>query len=382
MASNYKKRGVDYQHNSNMRTLPGHYYHSEAIYREELAKIFYKRWLLVCREEELPTPGDFQTVTIGDESIILVRDEGGDIHAHFNVCRHRGTRICMEESGQFENGIIQCPYHAWRYRLNGELRAAPLMTELEGFDKAAYPLHSAHVRSWGGFVFLNLAENPLPFEQELGPLLGKFSEWHLPELRIAHRLEYELACNWKLILQNYQECYHCPGVHPLLSKWTPFRNAVHDCMEGAVIGGYMEMTEKGGGMTMDGKAAAPPVCEVHGDNLQRVHYYSIFPNLLFSPHPDFVLYHRIRPLGVGKSKNDCFFLLHPDVINNDAHMARFQSAIEFWDATNLEDWQVCEQMQLGLKSRRFDRGHYSGQEDILFALDREVLKALGHEGDD
>ena len=110
----------------------------------------------------------------------------------------------------------------------------------------------------------------------------------------------------------------------------------------------------------------------------RVNYYSVFPNLLFSPHPDFVLYHRIRPLAVDKIQNDCFFLLHPDVIRDPKRMERFQSAIAFWDLTNRQDWGVCEQMQLGIQSRRFKRGRYSPQEDILYALDREVLKALGH----
>ena len=374
----YKKRGVDYDVPAVMLTLPREYYQSESIYQEEVEKIFYQRWLLACREEEIPTPGDFLTVPVGEESIILVRDEQRQIRAHFNVCRHRGTRICMEEKGQFASGFIRCPYHAWQYELSGPLKAAPLMKDVPGFQKADYPLFSVHVGLWGGFVFINLAEDPVPFEGEMGALIGRFEAWHFPELRIAHQLNYTLRCNWKIILQNYQECYHCPGVHPLLSKWTPFRSSVHDRFDGAVIGGYMELTEPRGSMTMDGKAAGPPVCNVSGDDLQRVHYYSVFPSLLLSPHPDFVLYHRIRSLAVDIIQNDCFFLLHPDVINDPERMERFQSAIEFWDLTNRQDWHVCEQMQLGTRSRRFGRGRYAPQEDILYALDKEVLKALGH----
>ena len=319
----YKKRGVDYDVPKVMLTLPREYYQSDAIYQEELEKIFYQRWLMACREEEIPAPGDFLTVAVGQESLLLVRDEQGRLHAHFNVCRHRGTRICMEEKGAFDADLIRCPYHAWQYELDGRLKAAPLMKDVPGFQKKDYPLHSAHVGLWGGFVFVNLAEDPVPFEEEMGALIGRFEDWNLSELRIAHQLNYTLDCNWKLILQNYQECYHCPGVHPLLSKWTPFRGAVHDCFDGAVIGGYMEISEPRGSMTMDGKAAAPPVCNVSGDDLQRVHYYSVFPNLLFSPHPDFVLYHRIRPLAVDKIQNDCFFLLHPDVIRDPKRMERF-----------------------------------------------------------
>lgn len=375
----YQKRGVDYRVQGEMLTLPREYYQSEAIYQEEVEKIFHRRWILACREEEIPTPGDFVVVPVGEESIIVVHDKDDAIRAHFNVCRHRGTRICAGEHGHFEAGRITCPYHAWQYDLSGRLEAAPLMKEVPGFDRADYSLFGAHVALWGGFVFINLAEAPVSFESELGPLLGKFQDWRLPELRIAHRIEYRLQCNWKIILQNYQECYHCPGVHPLLSEWTPFRGAVHDCVQGAVIGGYMEMTRPRGSMTMDGDAAAPPVCNVSGSDLQRVHYYSIFPNTLFSPHPDFVLYHRIRSLAVDRILTDCYFLLHPDVIQQPTLMKRFQSAIEFWDLTNRQDWQVCEQMQQGLRSRRFTRGRYSQQEDMLYALDREVLKALGHE---
>lgn len=144
----------------------------------------------------------------------------------------------------------------------------------------------------------------------------------------------------------------------------------------------MELCEPGGSMTMDGEAAGPPVGNVAGDDLQRVYYYSVFPNVLFSPHPDFVLYHRLRPLAIDKVQVDCFYLLDPDVIADAEKIKRFQSAIRFWDMTNRQDWEVCEQMQLGIQSKRFDRGLYAPAEDVLFALDREILKALGHQHTD
>ncbi len=378
MGKVYKKRGVDYKVKEPMYTLPSHYYHSPAIYEEEKDKIFYKKWLLACRAEEVPAPGDYVIVPVCDESIVIVRGRDLDIHAHYNVCRHRGTQLCQEVSGHFRGEKITCPYHAWTYELDGTLFKAPLMEGTAGFNPGDNDLYPAHVATWGGFVFINLADDPAPFEDEMGALIGRFEDWDMPSLRIAHHLPYMLECNWKLILQNYQECYHCPGVHPMLSQRTPFRSAVHDCMEGSVIGGYMVLSEPGGSMTMDGKAAAPPVCNVQGDDLQRIHYYSIFPNMLLSPHPDFVMYHRIRPVQHGKSVNDCFFLLAPEVIDDIDKMKRFASAIEFWDMTNLQDWTVCEQMQKGMRSRRFERGKYAESEDILHALDKELLKVLGH----
>ena len=220
-------------------------------------------------------------------------------------------------------------------------------------------------------------QNPLRCKWR--PWWASFRNGGIADLRIARHIRYELNCNWKLILQNYQECYHCPGVHPLLTQLTPVQSAQHDSSKGAVIGGFMDLSKERGSMTIDGEAAAPPVCRVSGDDLQRIYYYSVFPNMLLTPHPDFVMYHHITPLGPGKILNDCYFLFDPRVIEDPNWKGRIQSAVDFWDLTNKQDWQVCEQMQIGTKSRRFDRGYYSGREDILYALDREVLKALGHE---
>jgi Rieske 2Fe-2S family protein len=374
----FKKRGVDYPIVDGRPTLPGKYYHDPDIYREEVEKIFYKSWLFACRAEEIPSPGNYKLVHVADESIIMVRDKTGDINALFNVCSHRGTQLCAEPKGSFTSKTIQCPYHAWTYALDGRLLAAPLMQEGHGFEKEKCALPRAHVYNWEGFLFINLDEKPQPFEVQMEALIGKFADWKMEELRIARHIRYELNCNWKLILQNYQECYHCPGVHPLLSKLTPVDSARHDVSQGPVIGGFMDLPRPRGSMTMTGEAAAPPICNVHGADLQRVYYYSIFPNMLLTPHPDFVMYHHIIPLEPGKIINDCYWLFRPEVINDPGAQAGINSAVEFWDLTNRQDWQVCEQMQIGTRSRRFKRGYYSGREDILYQLDREVLKALGH----
>ncbi len=375
----YLKRGVDYTSIDGKRTLPGKYYHDEKIYQEELEKIYYKFWIYACRAEEIPSIGDYKLIQVGDESIIMVRDKSMEINALFNVCRHRGTQLCTEPKGSFSSKSILCPYHAWAYGMDGKLLGAPLMKEENEFRKDNCSLHKAHVHEWEGFLFISLAITPEPFELQMEVLMGKFSDWNMAELRIARHIRYELNCNWKLILQNYQECYHCPGVHPLLSQLTPFQSAAHDSSKGAVIGGYMELTKERGSMTMDGEAAAPPVCDVSGDDLQRVYYYSVFPNMLLTPHPDFVMYHHITPLGSDKIVNDCYWLFQPDIIKDKQAQKGINSAIEFWDLTNRQDWKVCEQMQTGTKSMRFDRGYYSGREDILYTLDRELLKALGHE---
>jgi len=374
----FRKRGVDYPIVDGPRTLPGEYYHSQEIYEEEVEKIFYKFWVYACRTEEIPSVGDYKLIQVADESLILVRDKSHEIKALFNVCRHRGTQLCVEPTGIFKSKYIQCPYHAWTYGLDGKLLSAPLMKDGHGFQKNECSLHQAGVYIWEGFVFINLDKNPAPFEVQMEALIGKFSDWKISELRIAYHIKYELNCNWKLILQNYQECYHCPGVHPLLTKFTPVQSAQHDYSKGAVIGGYMDLIKERGSMTMNGEAAAPPICNVSGDDLQRIYYYSVFPNMLLTPHPDFVLFHHITPLGPGKIINDCYWLFRPEIINDSEAQAGIKSAVDFWDLTNKQDWKVCEQMQTGTKSIRFTRGFYSGREDVLHQLDRELLKALGH----
>ena len=378
----FLKRGVDYPVVDGSRTLPGKYYHSEEIYKEEVEKIFHKFWIFACRAEEIPKVGDFKLIQIEDESLIILRDKSEQIRALFNVCSHRGTQLCSQKEGNFKTKAIQCPYHAWTYGLDGQLLGAPQMTEGGGFSKKQCALPQAHIHNWEGFIFISLAESPEPFEVQMEALIGKFGDWDMSQLRIASHIRYELNCNWKLVLQNYQECYHCPGVHPLLSELTPVQSAQHDYSKGAVIGGFMDISKPRGSMTMDGEAAGPPVCNVSGDDLQRVYYYSVYPNLLLTPHPDYVMFHHITPLGPGKVINDCYWLFQPDVINDPTAQNRIKSAVEFWDMTNQQDWQVCEQMQLGTKSKRFGRGYYSGREEILHTLDKELLKALGHDAPD
>jgi len=372
----FKTRGVDYQPALGMGTLPAKYYRSPDIFAKETEQIYSRHWQVACRVEQIPMPGDFLTVTIGFESVIIVRDQANRIRAHLNVCRHRGTRLCATTTGSFGKQRIRCPYHSWSYDLDGRLVSAPQMQDSPDFQLDRFGLYAVHVELWEGFVFVNLAECPIPFETQMQALLGKFAAWNMAELREADRRHYSLACNWKLILQNYQECYHCPGVHPLLSQRTPPRDSAHDCFAGPVIGGYMTMNPHQGQMTLDGEPPGEALPGVQGEDAQRVYYYSVFPNLLLSPHPQFVLYHLLQPLAVDRTEVTCVFLLPNESIADAEKMRRFQSTVEFWDRTNREDWHVCQEMQIGMNSRRFEQGIYAAQEDMLWALDEEYRRLM------
>jgi glycine betaine catabolism A len=358
---------------SGATTLPQRCFVSPDIFAREQQCIFSAQWLLLAHQSQIANPGDYFTQQIGDESLIVLRDQQGEVRAFYNVCRHRGTRLCQEKSGRLRD-IIRCPYHAWTYGLDGELMGAPHMDKVEGFDKAAHSLHPVSLALWEGFIFLSLAAQPTPFESVFAPLAGKFAHWNLPNLRSARRIEYDVRANWKLIFENYSECYHCPLVHPGLSKLTPYDSAENDLCEGPFLGGFMPIT-KGRSLTMSGNACALPIGDIKGEDHHRVFYYSIFPNMLLSMHPDYVMVHQVWPQAPDRVTILCDWLFHPDAFDRpDFHP---EDAIAFWDMTNRQDWHVCELSQQGISSRAYQPGPYSPRESIPAAWDREYLRVLG-----
>ena len=215
-------------------TLPQKYFVSPEVFADEQEKIFSREWILVGHQTDVSNAGDFVVVEVAGESLIIARDKNDAIRAFYNVCRHRGTRLCEEQSGHA--AAIQCPYHAWTYGLDGRLIGAPHMDEIRGFRKEEYSLVQVNVRVWEGFLFVNLDQDAMTLEEWFAPLAGKFSHWNLPNLKSVKRLTYEVGANWKLMFENYSECYHCPGVHPMLSKISPYDSAEHDLTEGRFLG--------------------------------------------------------------------------------------------------------------------------------------------------
>jgi glycine betaine catabolism A len=352
------------------RTLPQKYFVSEEIFEREQEMIFSSQWLLVGHQSQVAQPGDFFVPDVGLESVIIARDRAGTLRGFYNVCRHRGTRLCEEESGH--SSTIQCPYHAWTYGLDGRLVGAPHMEEVPEFDRTQFSLRPVNLGVWEGFIFVNLEDNAISLEEWFAPLAGKFSDWNLPQLRSAKRVEYDVKANWKLMFENYAECYHCPGVHPMLSKVSPYDSAENDLTEGPFLGGFMKIN-RGKSLTMSGEACALSVGDGH--DLQQVFYYSIFPNMLLSMHPEYVMVHQLWPQSADRTLIVCDWLFHPDAF--DRPDFKPEDAIEFWDVTNKQDWHVCELSQQGIASRAYEPGPYSSRESIPAAWDREYLRRMG-----
>ena len=357
------------------RTLPGAYFTAPEIFAEEREKIFARRWLCVGRESQLAAPGDYLVQDVLGESIIVLRDDASHFSAFYNVCRHRGSRLCEAGSGHFDSAI-RCPYHAWTYGLDGRLLGAPSSSELPDFRAADFPLNRVALECWEGFIFVNLAEDPEPFESAWAPLLGRFARFNLPRLALGRTIEYDVKANWKLLFQNYSECYHCGPVHPSLAKATPPTSGENDLVDGPFTGGFMVMNAGYESLTMTGRCCGVSVGDLPPEDRRRVYYYALIPNMLLSLHPDYVMFHTLWPEAPDRTRVECSWLFHPDTLTD----SRFNpdDGVEFWDITNRQDWHICERSQLGVSSRAYRPGPYSRREALPAQFDREVLRALGH----
>jgi Rieske 2Fe-2S family protein len=198
-------------------TLPARCYVDPGWFASEMERLFASRWICVGRAEALRARGDFFRRDVAGASVLVVNDGSGKPRAFHNVCRHRGTRLCNAAGGAFA-GSIQCPYHGWTYDLQGRLIGAPQMEEVDGFVRDDYPLRGVACEVWDGHAFINLSEAPPSLAEQLRDLPRRFAPWTMADLRMVRRIEYDVAANWKLIVQNYNECLHCPIIHPLLNR--------------------------------------------------------------------------------------------------------------------------------------------------------------------
>jgi Rieske 2Fe-2S family protein len=350
------------------KTLGQRYFISPEIFAQEQEKIFSEQWVLVGHQSQIAKAGDYFTTEVAGESLIILRDKRGAIHGFYNVCRHRGSRLIEKRHGQ--STAIQCPYHAWTYALDGRLIGAPHMDEVPSFDKADYSLHAVNLAVWEGFIFVNLADSPAPLAGWFKPLAGKFARWNLSALRSAKRIEYDVRANWKLIFENYSECYHCGGVHPELSKISPYDSAENDLTKGPFLGGFMRIA-KGKSLTMSGNACALAMEQFGEEDFRLVFYYSIFPNMLLSLHPDYVMVHQLRPQSPERTLIFCDWLFNPEAFKRSDFEP--DDAVKFWDMVNRQDWHVCELSQQGIASRAYEPGPYSARESIPAAWDEYYL---------
>jgi Rieske 2Fe-2S family protein len=250
------------------------------------------------------------------------------------------------------------------------------MQEVEAFDKRDYPLHAAALAEWEGFVFVNIADDPQPFDEWFAPMLNRLERYGLSNLAIGHSVVYDVKANWKLVFQNYSECLHCPMIHPELSTVLPYQSGANDLVEGPFLGGYMEITAPNESATLTGRACGRLVNSTLGEaDRHRAFYYTLMPNLMLSIHPDYVNYYLLTPMAVDRTIVESSWMFHPGNEGDPAFNPG--DAIQFWDVTNRQDWDIVEQSQLGISSRRYQPGPYSPRESIPAAWDRAYLAMMG-----
>ena len=313
-----------------------------------------------------------RSVMVGDVSALLVRHDGGP-RMFANTCRHRGHELLGEGETSQRQSII-CPYHAWSYDLGGALIAATGFRADERFDSTEHALVELPVRLWQGWVFGHalhpLGSDLVPsFEEHLGDVAPIISAYDCGSLVLADRHSYEVAANWKVIAENYHECYHCPLIHPELCQVSPPDSGDNYDLPGAWVGGSMDLRDGMATMSLTGELAATPI---PGVDPQRVEYVHVLPNLLVSAHPDYVMTHRLLPLAPGRTWIECSWLVVPHA---DGTAPAAAAAVEFWDLTNKQDWRACESVQRGLGSPHFRPGPFAPNEDAVADLVARISRA-------
>jgi Rieske 2Fe-2S family protein len=346
------------------RMLPAAVYTRPEILAWEREHFFAGTWTCIGRR---PETGQ-RAYAVGNLSVLVTVTRGaalagtgsagsgpstGTVRAFANVCRHRGHEL-LPVGAESDRRAIVCPYHGWAYRPDGALATAPAMPP--DFDGSEWGLVPLPVVDWHGWIFVNPGPAAPPFDE----FIGELDEWVAPyrpeALHVAATHHYEVAANWKLICENYHECYHCTMIHPELCTVTSPTSGRNGTGPGAWIGGTMDLLPHATTMSLDGSSALPPL---HGVNPRTVTYVGLFPNLLMSLHPDYVMTHRLVPLAPGRTFVECQWMFAAP----DADPAY---AVEFWDRTNLQDWAAVESVQRGLASPHHRSGPLAPTEGAIY----------------
>ena len=404
-------------------TLPSSWYRSEKVFGLEKERVFFREWLCVGREEELASPGSHRVLDVLGESVILVRNRENQLRAFYNVCRHRGSRLCRPDAvasagacgtggsaaastdasvsrtrgtaaggadsshaivdrpahgpaiaGGIAAGRIVCPYHQWTYDLDGRLLAAPYLTTEPGFDKSVVSLYPISVDTWGGFVFLHLTPaTAKPFAAQAGGVPDRLRRYPLSDLRIGHTIEYQVAANWKVICENYNECYHCAGVHPELCAIVP---AFKD-RGGSNLDWERGIPHREGAYTFtkSGTTRRRAFPTLNEDEQVRHKGELLYPNLFVSLACDHAAVFILRPRSPERTDITCLFLFEPFELEKPDFDP--SDTVDFWDVVNRQDWAICETVQQGISSRVHERGYYAPMEDFNLDIRRYVLERIG-----
>lgn len=344
-------------------------YCSADVFATERRSIFHAGWYYACHVGSLPL-GHRRVVDVAGESVIVSRDLDGALYAHANVCRHRGSQLCdATEDGSPGKGSIRCPYHAWTYGLDGALRATPRVDD--DIDRAGLSLWPYHAAAWKGMVFVSLAARPVPLDRWLSehtPWLSTFEELAIESLVVGARTETTVAANWKILIENYQECLHCAVVHPELVELLPIYRTGNvldpDREDGAVV-----LLAGADSFTLDGTS---DLSVLPGTTPEQANLYrgaAVFPNVLLDVTGTSASLTALFPVDPGTTVVVAEYLFGA----HDAESPGFDPGpvVAFNELIGSQDYEVCERVQRGVASRAFQGG-------VLTAKDSLVAEFVEH----
>lgn len=340
-------------------TLAGRAYTDESVFAAEQERIFETQWYYVGRAEDVPTRGTFLRRQVGRERVIVVRGRDGVLRGFLNVCRHRGAQLCRTDQGALGNAI-RCPYHAWTYGLDGKLITAPNWEAMADLDRASYGLHPVQLEVWEGLIWVTFAADPTPVTDVLLPQIearlgdvAKFERYRMGELRVGARVEYEVAANWKLIYENFQECYHCGTIHPELVETVPAFRSASLGTAGYGTNGF-EIAEDRASFSLSGTTTLPRLPGLADEDDRRYYGMVLTPNCFLSLVSDHVIVHRFEPLSPGRTRAVCEWLFPAETLAAGEHDV--SDAVELFSRVNEQDFAAAEWCQPNMASRAYRDG--------------------------
>ncbi len=377
---------------SQASTLPPPCYTSREFYEREVEHIFLKEWLCVGRVDQVEKPGDFFTLTLLGERLIVVRDEENQVRVLSNVCRHRATKVV---EGRGNRRTFECPYHGWTYSLKGELIGAPEMQRTDNFDKKQCQLASPRVETWEGFIFVNFDQRAQPLGPKLAPLSERLQHYNLSEMRTVKTLVYEGNWNWKIMVENYMEAYHVLGLHKGPHDVMPVHsvhnaspqaynitNAAYNGAFGIIWGDFATpgatfyspgVTEAEPGKTEWLPSPFPLIESLSPEERQRGDFINIYPTHLFTPLPDGMFYGQILPQAADRITWSLALCFPPAAMEMPDFEQHLEHAVEGLEFINKQDMWACESVQQGLNSRMARPGRYCHLEECIHQLAQYVM---------
>jgi len=352
------------------RMLPRDAYLSADVLAWERQHLF-AGWMCLGRATDLP-PGGQRAESVGDYGVLLTRDPAGELRGFENACRHRGHELLPCGSSAQTKAIV-CPYHAWTYRHDGSLVGAPHFRDVDSFDRSTLGLKPVRVQEWHGWVFVDRSGQAPDLADHIGDLEEVVASYDAGSLVTCESHVYDVAANWKVIVENYQECYHCSMIHPELCRVSPPDSGENLDLEGNWVGGWMSLRDGAETMSLDGRSGGVAMARLDEQERMTVMYVAVLPNLLISLHPDYVMTHQLVPLSPGLTRISCSWAFPAEVAAREGFDPAY--AVDFWDLTNRQDWSACESVQRGMATPSFEPGPLAPDEDGVYQFVTHMAQA-------